>query len=246
MTADPPAQRPQAIAVGDSVTLLAGAVVDPAVAELTWAERVAADAGWDLRTFAVSGARTAEIVELVPTEGRFDVALACAGTNDCISPKTWDPARFRSHVEDLAGRLAVRADQVVLLGLAPNLLRLPVPLAYGFGRARRVRTANAIIAAVADLRGAVFVPAPRLRTPVELYGDRIHPTTVGSARLAGVVAERLGVPHAPVTARPSAEFLRASRRKLLHDAIVRPPRGVMSSLLGLVARRRARVSRSRG
>lgn len=234
-----------AIAVGDSYTRSGGAVVDPSVEALSWAQRVADAEGWDLTTFAESGAPTATVATLIPDTGEYDVALVCVGTNDILTAHRWDPEAFRSDVATVLDRLSHRAPRIVLLGLVPNVGSIPLA-GYGWGRAKRVTAANSILREAASAAGAQYVAAPALTSPVDLYGDRVHPTSAGHVRLANAVLSAMGSGSIDLAFQPSSDYLRETRRRFARDLAQRPARGVASSVKawrGQAARSRVTPSR---
>lgn len=225
-----------AIAVGDSITRTGGAIVSPEVEPLSWSQRVAAAEGWELDTFAQSGAATSVILGLVPKQGSYDVALTCVGTNDVLSPRRWNAVTFRRDVASLLAKLNGMAAEVVVLGLVPNVGRLPSPLGYGFGLKRRVDAAHTILREETATVGATFVAPAALSRPVEYFGDCVHPTSIGHIRLANEVLAALGRPAIEVECEPSREFLTFTNRRLVKDTLTRPAIGVASSVLALIGR----------
>lgn len=226
----------RAVAVGDSSTRTGGAILSDALEPLSWSQRVAQGAGWELDTFAVSGYSTAQILGLVPLEGHWDVALTCAGTNDVLRPHGWDAARFRDEFTDLLSRLSRLSDRIVVLGVVPNVGRLPVPFGYGWGLDRRVEAANRIISEVGATRGATVVIPGSLSRPLEQFGDSVHPTSYGHLLLANQVLGVLSCEPIRVEFTPTRHFLRWTRRRMLADSVKRPPRGLAGSILAAARR----------
>lgn len=230
----------RAFAIGDSIIRSGGVPVSDDLPSVSWAVLVAESCGWDIETFARTGARTREVLDLIP-KGRYDVALVCSGTNDALSVHDWSPYRFLVEYGTLLDAVAKRAGRVIVLGLIPNVGALPAIAPYGWGRAKRVATANRIIEEQVLRIGGTYVPAPALARPAQLFGDHIHPNSAGNVALANAVLYVLG--RAPLDGRPlapSADYLRAARRRTVQEQAKRSVRGPVSSVLATVraARRR--------
>lgn len=222
----------KAFALGDSITRTGGYPISDDLPSRSWAQVVADASAWTLDTFAKSGATTCEVALLAPT-GTYEVGFVCAGANDVLTAHRWNPSTFESDFSELLGVAARLAPRIFVLGLSPSLGSLPAPVPYGFGRVSRINEANAIIERAALVAGAVFASAPRLSYPSELYGDHVHPNSLGSLAMGNAVLARMGSAPVEVEAEPSGAYLAHARRRLIQDVAKRPFRGLASSLAAL-------------
>lgn len=225
-----------AIAIGDSITRSGGAQVQADVEPLSWAQLVARALGWQLETRAQSGASTREIIGLIPA-GRYAHAFVCAGTNDVLSARNWSQGRFSSDFTELLDRVGAISPSIIILGLTPNVGSLPAPFAYGWGLRGRIEAGNAVIESAGRSRSATVVMPPRLQRPVEMYGDCVHPTSIGHVRLANATLAAMGKDvRIDVQPAPTDAYLARARARMRQDVLKRPPRGLAASVVGMVKR----------
>jgi lysophospholipase L1-like esterase len=186
------------LALGDSITN-GGGELQWGVALQSWALWVARGLGLPFTTFAVDGARTAQVAgeqvtawrQRSPADARYDLGCLYAGVNDVRSPD-WDAEAFAADYAVAYDALAARCDRV---------LAVTIPLDLGRPRAgARVQEANAVIEArdglVLDLRG--FGARNLVMT------DHVHPTAFGQVWIAERALEVLAADGMDVRVRPSS------------------------------------------
>ena len=196
------------VALGDSITN-GGGELQWGVALQSWALWVARGLGLPFTTFAVDGARTAQVAdeqvsawrERSPAEARYDLGCLYAGVNDVRSPD-WDAEAFAAGYAVAYDALAARCDRVLVVA---------IPLDLGRPRAGRpVEEANAVIEArdalVLDLRG---FGARNL-----VMADHVHPTAFGQVWIAERALEVLAADGMDVRVRPSTLIAPGGRTRL--------------------------------
>jgi lysophospholipase L1-like esterase len=172
------------LALGDSITN-GGGELQWGVALQSWALWVARGLGLPFTTYAVDGARAADVAHAqVPAflartarpDARYDLGCLYVGVNDVRAPD-WDPQAFaRDHATALAA-LAARCDR---------LLVVTIPLDLGRPRAgERVEQANAILEAAAREHGALVLDLRRFGARNLVMTDHVHPTAFGQVWIAG-------------------------------------------------------------
>src|SRR5688500_15066435 len=132
------------VALGDSITN-AGGELQWGVALQSWALWTARGLGLPFTSFAVDGARAADVAgaqiaafeaRTARRDARYDVGCLYAGVNDVRAPD-WDPAAVERDLDGVLAFLAARCDRV---------LACTLPLDLGRPRAgARVPEANALI-----------------------------------------------------------------------------------------------------
>ncbi|QUQ63826.1 SGNH/GDSL hydrolase family protein [Kutzneria sp. CA-103260] len=121
-----------------------------------------------------------------------DLATVAAGLNDMIRPG-FDAARVAGHLEDMFAALTAAGARVATFTF-PDVARMS-PLFRPL--APRVLELNALIRAAAARHGvavADFYPHAAATDPRIWAVDRIHANPEGHARIAGAMAEALGLP----------------------------------------------------
>ena len=168
------------LAVGDSIVH----------AEDSWAAWLASAMDLPLRRVSANGARSADVLEQLPSLAgeRYAVACLSVGTNDVLFD--WDADAFAERLELIVSAAAESAERVVAPTITHALAGFP---GGGSGFRRRVEEANAALAAC----GALVIAGDDLRGPRLLQPDRIHPTVEGQLLLADRAAAALGVTTAP-------------------------------------------------
>ena len=198
---DPSHRCVRVAAAGDS-TLTGPGLDDPGDVWLRQALRdlaIAQQCRFELRSFAVGGARMTDVVrdqieELIAF--RPDVAVVVVGTNDAIH---FTPlADLRASCERLAARVAAEVPDVLLGGVGDlaNIARLQWPLAAALRR--RGRAVDRVIRAVAARHDNVHyvvvsrsVDDFRHGGPALFAADLFHPNRDGHALWATVAREAL-------------------------------------------------------
>ena len=171
------------LALGDSITN-GGGELQWGVALQSWALWVARGLGLPFTTYAVDGARAADVAHAqVPAfasrtarpDARYDLGCLYVGVNDVRAPD-WDPQAFaRDHAIALAA-LAERCDR---------LLVVTIPLDLGRPRAgERVEQANAILEDAAREHGALVLDLRRFGARNLVMTDHVHPTAFGQVWIA--------------------------------------------------------------
>jgi lysophospholipase L1-like esterase len=195
------------LAFGDSITN-GGGELQWGVALQSWALWVARGLGLPFTTYAVDGARAADVVRAqIPAllartaapDARYDLGCLYIGVNDVRAPD-FDPAEFaRLHGEALAF-LRSRCERVLCVALPEDL-----------GRPRAdVSAANAVVLAagalVLDLRG--FGARNLVMT------DHVHPTAFGQVWIAERALDVLAADGCEVRVRPSTLISPGERGRL--------------------------------
>jgi lysophospholipase L1-like esterase len=196
------------VALGDSITN-GGGELQWGVALQSWALWVARGLGLPFTTFAVDGARTAQVAgeqvaawrERSPAGARYDLGCLYAGVNDVRAPD-WDPSAFAVDYERAYAALRARCDRVLVV---------TIPLDLGRPRAGRpVEEANAVVEArdalTLDLRG--FGARNLVMT------DHVHPTAFGQVWIAERALDVLAADGMDVRVRPSTLIRPADRTRL--------------------------------
>src|SRR3954449_362302 len=222
------------LALGDSITN-GGGELQWGVALQSWALWVARGLGLPFTTYAVDGARAADVVggqipaflnRAADPGGRYDLGCLYIGVNDVRAPG-FDAAAFaRDHAEALAF-LRERCDRVLTATLPEDL-----------GRPRAdVRAANAAILSagglVLDLRG--FGARNLVMT------DHVHPTAFGQVWMAERALDVLAADGMDVRVRPAPLIApeNQTRRRALRGDWTYAYRHLKVSLRAAVAARRA-------
>src|SRR5688500_17748463 len=158
--------------------------------EQSWAYWVSRAMGVPLRTVAVGGSRSGDVLrQLAPiTDEHYDVACLTVGTNDILFD--WDLERYAANVAAIVAAAGECAERVITPTVSLGLAAFP---GSGSEFRRRVQQANAVL----DRSGALVFSGSDLRGPRLLMADRIHPTVAGQLVLADRAAALLGVAPAP-------------------------------------------------
>ncbi|MFG2983646.1 SGNH/GDSL hydrolase family protein [Streptomyces sp. NPDC048258] len=187
------------VALGDSQTEGMGDGDDTAglrgFADRLAEHLAAADPGVRYANLAVRG-RTAGQVraeQLGPALAlRPDLATVVAGVNDLLRPR-FDAAEVAGHLEEMFAALTAAGAHVVTVTF-PDLGEI-VPLARPL--ASRVSDLNTRIRAAAARHGVTVAEIGRhpVATDPRLWtADRLHASPVGHARIAGALAQAIGLP----------------------------------------------------
>ena len=197
------------LALGDSITN-GGGELQWGVALQSWALWVARGLGLPFTTFAVDGARTAQVageqVRRLARSGalptRATTSAACTRASTTSASPDWDATAFAADYAVAYDALAARCDRVLVV---------TIPLDLGRPRAgARVQEANAVIEArdalVLDLRG--FGARNLVMT------DHVHPTAFGQVWIAERALEVLAADGMDVRVRPSTLINPGGRTRL--------------------------------
>jgi lysophospholipase L1-like esterase len=195
------------LAFGDSITH-GGGELQWGVALQSWALWVARGLGLPFTTYAVDGARVADVVgaqipaflarNAIP-DARYQLGCLYIGVNDVRAPG-FDARAFAQQLGEALAFLRERCDRVLAVTLPEDL-----------GRPRAdVRAANAAVltadALVLDLRG--FGARNLVMT------DHVHPTAFGQVWIAERALEVLAADGMEVRVRPSALISPGERSRL--------------------------------
>jgi len=191
------------LAFGDSITN-GGGELQWGVALQSWAQWVARALGLPFTSYAVDGARVAEVVgRQIPAferrtarpEARYDVGCVYIGVNDVRAPG-WDAEAFERDFGSALAFLAARSDRT---------LALTAPLDLGRPRAgAKVRELNAGIVRAAAATGALVVDLSDFRARNWVMADRVHPTAFGQVAIAERALDALALDGVPPRVRPSS------------------------------------------
>jgi lysophospholipase L1-like esterase len=206
------------LAFGDSITN-GGGELQWGVALQSWALWVARGLGLPFTTYAVDGARAADVRrEQLPAflertarpAARYDLGCLYVGANDVRAPD-WDPDAFAADLAVAADLLAERCDRLLLVTLP---LRLGRPAAPG------VPAANAVIERAARDRGALVLDLRGFGARNLVMVDHVHPTAFGQVWMAERALDALATDGMEVRVRPSTLIRPASgtpRQRLQGD-----------------------------
>jgi lysophospholipase L1-like esterase len=181
---DPAARcRLGVLAFGDSITN-GGGELQWGVALQSWALWLARGLGLPFTTYAVDGARTADVVRgqlpafaarAARPDARYDLGCVYTGVND-VRADDWDPAAFAADHASVLRVLAGRCDRV---------LAVTLPLDLGRPRAgAKVREANAAVEANAAAAGALVLDLRSFGARNQVMTDHVHPTAFGQIAIA--------------------------------------------------------------
>jgi hypothetical protein len=190
------------LALGDSITN-GGGELQWGVALQSWALWVARGLGLPFTTYAVDGARAADVgagpdrgfaARTADPEARFDVGCLYVGVNDVRAPD-WEPDGFE---RDLRAALAFLAAAATACWHARSRAT-----SGARGRARAVTDANARIRAAAGDHGALVVPLEDFGARNRVMVDAVHPTAFGQVELAERALDVLAADGMTVRCAPS-------------------------------------------
>jgi lysophospholipase L1-like esterase len=190
------------LAFGDSITN-GGGELQWGVALQSWALWTARGLGLPFTTYAVDGARAADVLrEQLPAfaaltarpEARYDLGCLYVGVNDVRAPD-WDPGAFAADFSAALSTLAERCER----GLVVTL-----PLDLGRPRAGvKVSQANAIVETLADHHGALVLDLRDFGGRDLVMADHVHPTAFGQLAIAERALDVLEADGMTVRVRPS-------------------------------------------
>jgi lysophospholipase L1-like esterase len=201
------------LALGDSITN-GGGELQWGVALQSWALWVARGLGLPFTTYAVDGARAADVAGAqlaawrardAHPEARYDLGCLYVGVNDVRSPD-WEPDAYARDLGRALDALAVRCDR---------LLVATIPLDLGRPRAgaARVEEANRRIEAAARARRALVLDLRGFGARNLVMVDRVHPTAFGQVAIAERALDRLAAAGLEVRVRPSTLIAPAERTR---------------------------------
>lgn len=190
------------LAFGDSITN-GGGELQWGVALQSWALWTARALGLPFTSFAVDGARAADVVEgqlsaarewSAHPDARYDLGALHIGVND-VRALDWDGDAYATHLATVVDFLAERCDRVVVLTIPLDLGRpRPDRRRIEFANATIEREALRVAAALVDLRG--------FRGRRVLMADHVHPTAFGQVAIAERVLDALEAVGMRVLLRP--------------------------------------------
>jgi lysophospholipase L1-like esterase len=197
------------VALGDSITN-GGGELQWGVALQSWALWVARGLGLPFTTYAVDGARAADVAgdQLAAWEARgpdagarYDLGCLYIGVND-VRALDWDASAYGRDVTRAVDALAARCDRVLVA---------TIPLDLGRPRAprERIEHANRTLAAcgalVLDLRG--------FGARNHVMADHVHPTAFGQVAIAERALDVLAADGMSVRVRPASLIAPAERTR---------------------------------
>ena len=195
------------LAFGDSITN-GGGELQWGVALQSWALWVARGLGLPFTSYAVDGARAADVVRsqipafvarnAVP-DARYDLGCLYVGVNDVRAPDFDAGAFAQLHAEALAF-LRGRCERVLCVALPEDL-----------GRPRAdVSVANAVVLAA----GALVLDLRRFGARNLVMTDHVHPTAFGQVWIAERALDVLAADGMDVRVRPSTLIAPGERSRL--------------------------------
>jgi lysophospholipase L1-like esterase len=206
------------LAFGDSITN-GGGELQWGVALQSWALWVARALGLPFTSYAVDGARAADVTRLqIPAFGRqtahldarYDLGCLYIGVNDVRAPD-WDASAFAGDFRVALGFVTGRCDRV---------LTVTAPLDLGRPRApATVEAMNSLVRATAGELGALVLELDSFKARNLVMADRVHPTAFGQIAIAEralVELERDGLP-ARASPRSMIQFETTRFRRLQGD-----------------------------
>jgi lysophospholipase L1-like esterase len=189
------------LAFGDSITN-GGGGLQWGVALQSWALWTARGLGLPFTSYAVDGARVADVAgaqleaarkRSAAPDARYELGCLHIGVND-VRALDWDADRFATDLEAVLAYLADHCERTVVL---------TIPLDLGRPRAgAKVEVANAIIESAAREVGATIVDLRGLRGRGVLMADHVHPTALGQIAIAERVLDALAATGTRIYARP--------------------------------------------
>jgi lysophospholipase L1-like esterase len=190
------------LAFGDSITN-GGGELQWGVALQSWALWTARALGLAFTSYAVDGARVADVAgaQLAAARARsahpaarYDLGCLHIGVND-VRALDWDPDAFAADLRNVLEFLAARCDRIVAL---------TVPLDLGRPRAgAKADAANLAIEVAAREVGATVVDLRGFGGRDVMMADHVHPTALGQVAIAERVVDSLEREGVRVFAPPS-------------------------------------------
>jgi lysophospholipase L1-like esterase len=233
------------LAFGDSITN-GGGELQWGVALQSWALWVARGLGLPFTTYAVDGARAADVTRAqLPAfraraarpDARYDLGCLYVGVNDVRAPD-WGAGAFAEHLGAALDALRDRCDRV---------LAVTIPLDLGRPRAgAAVEEANALIEAAAA--GALVLDLRGFGARNLVMADHVHPTAFGQVAIAERALDVLAADGMEVKVRPATLIAPAERtawRALRGDATYAYRHLKVSLRAWAVARRAVRAATGR-
>ncbi len=190
------------LAFGDSITN-GGGELQWGVALQSWALWVARATGLPFTSYAVDGARAADVVrEQIPAfkrddrdrNARYDIGCLYIGVND-VRALDWDREDFEGDLKTTLHYLVERSDRTIAL-TAPRDL----------GRPRagpKVAELNETIERQAAAKGALIVDLGDFGARNQVMVDHVHPTAFGQIAIAERALQVLGADGLPIKVAPS-------------------------------------------
>jgi lysophospholipase L1-like esterase len=226
------------LAFGDSITN-GGGELQWGVALQSWALWVARGLGLPFTSYAVDGARTADVAdrqvpafEALSRPARYDLGCLYSGVND-VRAYDWDADAFAADYGAVVATLRSRCERVLV-----------VTIPHDLGRPRAgaaVLEANARIEAAAREHGALVLDLRGFGARNLVMTDHVHPTAFGQVAIAERALDVLAAAGMDVRVRPSTLISPGSRTPLraLQGDWTYVYRALKVSLRAAVAERRA-------
>jgi lysophospholipase L1-like esterase len=186
--ADEP-QRLGVVALGDSITVGEGSMA-LGITPLSWAQWLAKALDLPYTSYAVNGARTADVLhlQLPRVRAQHDLAVLYAGVNDVRGPD-FDADAYERDLDAVAAGVCARADRLLVLTLPEDLGR---PTS-----APKPSIANEAVRSVAARHGATVADLSDFGGWTLVLPDVVHPTAIGQLEIADRAARALGAPLLP-------------------------------------------------
>jgi lysophospholipase L1-like esterase len=173
------------------------------VTPLSWAQWLARALDLPFTSYAVNGARAADVLreQLPRVRADYDVAVLYAGVND-VRASDWDAGAYERDLDAVAASLAARAERLLVLTLPHDLGRPTC--------APKPERANEAVRRVAAHRGAVVADMADFGGFTLVLPDVVHPTALGQLEIADRAARALGADVLPsaLVGRPERAALR--------------------------------------
>jgi lysophospholipase L1-like esterase len=189
------------------------------VTPLSWAQWLARALDLPFTSYAVNGARAADVLreQLPRVRADYDVAVLYAGVND-VRSSDWDAGAYERDLDAVAAALAARAARLLALTLPHDLGRptcAPKPVRANEAVRRVAARHGAVVADMSDFGGFTLV-----------LPDVVHPTALGQLEMADRAARALGSPVLPsrlveTPARAALRYAPAHARALARDLLRR-------------------------
>ena len=171
------------LAFGDSITN-GGGELQSGVALQSWALWTARALGLPFTSYAVDGARAADVVhEQIPSfrrlaadrDGRYDVGCLYVGVND-VRSADWNPGQYERLLRGALLLVTARCDRT-LVATAPSDLGRPRAGA-------KVDEMNAAVRRSAAEHGALVLDLTDFGARNRVMADHVHPTAFGQVEIA--------------------------------------------------------------
>jgi lysophospholipase L1-like esterase len=234
------------LAFGDSITN-GGGELQWGVALQSWALCVARATGLPFTTYAVDGARVADVLhQQIPAferddrgrSARYDVGCLYVGVND-VRAVDWSATAFERDFAAALGSLARRCDRTIALTAPRDLGRPPA--------GPKVAELDAAIEHIAAMAGVLRVDLADFGARNHVMVDHVHPTAFGQIAIAERALAVLNADGLSTNVAPSSliRYDPSRWQRLRGDATYVYRHAKVSARAGAIRLRAARLARSR-